>query len=276
MECSEDRSEEASVPRKAPARATAPSRHILGMRVDASHYDECVEQIMQLAAERSGAGVCVATVHMVMEAFDDPEYRRVVNSAELVTSDGVPLVWCLKLLGLDRAERVYGPTLTPKVCERAASSGVRVGFYGGTQEVLEAMQRRLGNDHPGLQIVFAAAPPFRPLSADEDAAVVSAIEDAGVEILFVGLGCPKQERWMAEHRDRLACVSVGVGAAFDFIAGAKSQAPGWMQTRGLEWLYRLVTEPRRLWRRYLYNNPRFLVAFGLQLWRERADWRGCA
>jgi len=276
MECSEDRSEEASVPRKAPARATVPSRQILGMRVDASHYDECVEQIMGLAADRSGSGVCVATVHMVMEAFDDPEYRRMVNSAELVTSDGVPLVWCLKLLGLDRAERVYGPTLTPRVCERAAAGGVRVGFYGGTAEVLEAMQHHLRSDHPELQIVFASAPPFRPLSSDEDEAVVSAIEDAGVEILFVGLGCPKQERWIAEHRDRLSCVSVGVGAAFDFIAGTKSQAPSWMQARGLEWLYRLVSEPRRLWRRYLYNNPRFLVAFGLQLWRERAGQRAHA
>ena len=245
------------------------SRHILGLRVDCTHYAEAVELIYQLSRSQRGASVCVATVHMVMEAYDDPDYRRVVNGADLVTSDGVPLVWGLRLLGLPRAERVYGPTLTPKLCAKAEATGCRVGFLGGTAETLAALSRQLRRDFPKLDIVFSHAPPFRPLTPDEDASLVAAIEAAGVQILFVGLGCPKQERWMAEHRDRLHCTSVGVGAAFDFIAGSKLQAPGWLQRAGLEWLFRLSTEPGRLWRRYLYNNPRFIWAFAVQVCRER-------
>jgi len=249
------------------------SRQILGMRVDCTHYAEAVELICELSRGDRGASVCVATVHMVMEAYDDPSYRRLVNAADLVTSDGVPLVWCLRLLGLSRAERVYGPTLTPKLCAKAEATGRRVGFLGGTDETLAALTQKLRRDFPALDIVFSYAPPFRPLCEAEDMDLVTAIEDSGVELLFVGLGCPKQERWMAEHRDRLHCTSIGVGAAFDFIAGNKLQAPGWMQRAGLEWLFRFSTEPRRLWRRYLYNNPRFLWAFASQLCKERLAQR---
>ncbi|MBW1886299.1 MAG: WecB/TagA/CpsF family glycosyltransferase [Deltaproteobacteria bacterium] len=239
------------------------------MRVDCTHYAQAVALIGKLSRQERGASVCVATVHMVMEAYDDPEFRRQVNGADLVTSDGVPLVWCLKLLGLKDAERVYGPTLTPLLCAEAAANGSRVGFLGGSEQTLAALEKQLLLDLPELDIVFSHAPPFRPATADEDEALVSAIQNAGVQILFVGLGCPKQERWMAEHRDRLRCTSVGVGAAFDFIAGAKRQAPSWAQRAGLEWLFRLLTEPRRLWRRYLYHNPRFVWAFLAQLCRER-------
>lgn len=252
------------------------SRQILGMRVDCTRYDEAVELICELSRGDRGASVCVATVHMVMEAYDDPNYRRLVNGADLVTSDGVPLVWGLRLLGLPRAERVYGPTLTPKLCAKASETGRRVGFLGGTEDTLAALSRQLRRDFPALEIVFSYAPPFRPLCEEEDIALVAAIEDAGVQILFVGLGCPKQERWMAEHRDRLHCTSIGVGAAFDFIAGKKLQAPGWIQRSGLEWLFRFFTEPRRLWRRYLYNNPRFLWAFAGQLCRDRLAQRAAA
>lgn len=249
------------------------SRLILGMRVDCTQYEEAVELICDLSREDRGTSVCVATVHMVMEAYDDPDYRQWVNGADLVTSDGVPLVWGLKLLGLSRAERVYGPTLTPKLCAKASETGRRVGFLGGTEDTLAALSQRLRRDFPDLDIAFSYAPPFRPLTDDEDSALVAAIEDSGVQILFVGLGCPKQERWMAEHRDRLHCTSIGVGAAFDFIAGNKLQAPGFMQRAGLEWLFRFLTEPRRLWRRYLYNNPRFLWAFAGQLCRDRLAHR---
>jgi N-acetylglucosaminyldiphosphoundecaprenol N-acetyl-beta-D-mannosaminyltransferase len=245
------------------------SRRILGMRVDATSYDETTAAIVELANARAGGMVCVANVHMVMEAFGDPEFQRAVNSSDRVTPDGVPLVAALQSLGLPRARRVYGPTLTPRVCERAAELGLPVGFYGGTPEVLEAMTGSLVARFPKLEIAFAHAPPFRPLTRDEDAAVVDAIHEAGVAILFVGLGCPKQERWMAGHRDALRCPMLGVGAAFDFIAGTKSQAPPWLQRLGLEWLFRLLTEPRRLWRRYLIGNPRFLFHFARQHWRDR-------
>jgi N-acetylglucosaminyldiphosphoundecaprenol N-acetyl-beta-D-mannosaminyltransferase len=234
------------------------SRRILGMRVDATTYAETTAAVVDLATSGAGGMICVANVHMVMEAFDDAEFRELVNSADRVTPDGVPLVKALRRMGVPRAERVYGPTLTPEVCKRAEELGLSVGFYGGSPEILDALQARLLETFPHLQIDFAHAPPFRPLDAAEDAAVVDAIRASGVKILFVGLGCPKQERWMAAHLDALDCVQLGVGAAFDFIAGRKRQAPAWMQRIGLEWLFRLATEPQRLWRRYLVGNPRFL------------------
>jgi N-acetylglucosaminyldiphosphoundecaprenol N-acetyl-beta-D-mannosaminyltransferase len=158
----------------------------------------------------------------------------------------------------------------PIVCERAEAFGLRVGFYGGTPAVLTAMTGALTMRFPKLDVGFAWAPPFRSLTDAEDADVIAAITAAEVKILFVGLGCPKQERWMAAHREALGCTMLGVGAAFDFIAGAKRQAPAWMQRSGLEWLFRLSTEPRRLWRRYLIGNPRFLFHFARQLRRWRA------
>jgi len=255
--------------RKPSPRPPRHARRLLGLRVDCSSYADASEHIAALACSGGPAVVCVANVHMVMEARDDPAYRRTVNASELVTSDGMPLVWALRALGLPEASRVYGPTLLPHVRERAAHYGLPVGFYGGTPEVLARLQERLRAELPRLRIAFAHAPPFRAATRAEDADVVAAIEDAGVRILFVGLGCPKQERWMSAHRDRLGCTMVGVGAAFDFLAGTKPQAPAWMQDRGLEWLFRLASEPRRLWRRYLWHNPRFLLGMARQLLAAR-------
>ncbi|MBW2714844.1 MAG: WecB/TagA/CpsF family glycosyltransferase [Deltaproteobacteria bacterium] len=245
-----------------------PSRYVLGMRVDGTSYRETAEVVADLVAAGGGGAVCVSTVHMVMEAFDDPEFRGIVNSADRVTPDGVPLVWALRLLGVEKAERVYGPSLLPMVCDLARERGLSVGFYGGSREVLDELVRRIGKRFPGLDVSFAWAPPYTALSDEEDQKVIDGIEDSGTNILFVGLGCPKQERWIAEHRNALSCVMVGVGAAFDFHAGNKPQAPEWMQIAGLEWLFRLGCEPRRLWRRYLYHNPRFLFHFVRQLARE--------
>jgi N-acetylglucosaminyldiphosphoundecaprenol N-acetyl-beta-D-mannosaminyltransferase len=244
------------------------ARRILGMRVDASSYERAVTAILEMA-ETGGGTTCVATVHMVMEAFDDPAYQRVVNAAELVTSDGMPLVWTLRARGLPEAQRVYGPDLVPAVCAEAARGGVPVGFYGGSPEVLAALTRRLAVRLPGLRIAFAMSPPFRPLTPAEDAEVVADVRESGARILFVGLGCPKQERWMAEHRERLDCAQVGVGAAFDFLAGRKRQAPRLLQRAGLEWLFRLACEPRRLWRRYVWHNPRFAWLAGVEILRTR-------
>jgi N-acetylglucosaminyldiphosphoundecaprenol N-acetyl-beta-D-mannosaminyltransferase len=174
----------------------------------------------------------------------------------------------LRALGVRDARRVYGPDLTPIVCRLAAERGVPVGFYGGDDRTLETLVARLRAQHPDLRIEFTHSPPFRSLTREEDAALSEAILDSGVRVLFVGLGCPKQERWMAEHRERLGCALVGVGAAFDFLAGRKAQAPAWMQRVGLEWLFRLAHEPRRLWRRYAVHNPRFVWRALLQLARE--------
>jgi N-acetylglucosaminyldiphosphoundecaprenol N-acetyl-beta-D-mannosaminyltransferase len=245
------------------------SREILGMRVDGTTYAETTAAVIDMATSETGGMVCVANVHMVMEAFDDPDYRRLVNSADRVTPDGVPLVAALRRSGIAHAERVYGPTLTPKICARAEQLGIPVGFYGGTDEVLAALRGELLSRYPKLEIVYFHAPPFRELDAAEDAAVVDAIRASGAEILFVGLGCPKQERWMGAHRESLRCAMLGVGAAFDFLAGRKRQAPSWMQRRGLEWLFRLATEPRRLWRRYLIGNTRFLYHYTHERIRSR-------
>jgi N-acetylglucosaminyldiphosphoundecaprenol N-acetyl-beta-D-mannosaminyltransferase len=241
-----------------------PSSSILGMRVDHVSYEDAKRKVLQLS--RNGTGyVCIANVHMVMEAFDHAPFQRIVNHAALVTPDGVPLVWALRLLGLRNATRVYGPTLTRLICEVASRSGISVGFYGGNEEIIRLLREKLLRDLPSLIFAYAYAPPFRPLTGDEDKRVVDEITASGARVLFIGLGCPKQERWMADHLGKIPAVMIGVGAAFDFIAGVKPQAPAWMQKVGLEWLFRLATEPRRLWKRYLYNNPRFIYNFGLQL-----------
>lgn len=241
------------------------SRYILNMRVDATTYGEVSRQVLSWARAGAGRAVCCATVHMVMEAFDHPGFRRQVNSADVVTSDGMPLVWALRGLGAAGASRVYGPDLMRLLLAEAEREGLRVGFLGGAPETLRRLVAKTGLRHPQLAIAFAESPPFGELTPEEDAATVARIQAAGVQLLFVGLGCPKQERWVAEHRERLSCVGLAVGAAFDFLAETKPQAPGWMQANGLEWLFRLASEPGRLWRRYLTANPRFVWHFGGQL-----------
>jgi len=241
-----------------------PSRRVLGMRVDATSTAEVAEAVIARAEAGAGGMVCVATAHMAIECHDDPALRRAVNSADRVTPDGMSLVWALRRLGVPGATRVYGPTLLPVVCARAEARGIPIGLYGSVPEVLGALQTELRRRFPQLLIPFAFSPPFRALEPAEERSVREAISLSGVRILFVGLGCPKQERWMASQRGALACVLVGVGAAFDFLAGEKPQAPAWMQHHGLEWLFRLGSEPRRLWRRYLVGNSRFLWHFVLR------------
>jgi N-acetylglucosaminyldiphosphoundecaprenol N-acetyl-beta-D-mannosaminyltransferase len=171
----------------------------------------------------------------------------------------MPLVWMMRLKGVRGQQRVYGPTLMLHVLESAAKAGVRVGFYGGTAEVVEQLIKRMQIRYEGLNVAFRCSPPFRDLTPEEDTEIVHKINQSGTRILFVGLGCPRQEVWMAEHRGRIQSVMLGVGAAFDFYAGTKPQAPTWVQASGFEWLFRLLTEPRRLWKRYLYHNPRFVI-----------------
>lgn len=243
---------------------TVPSRPIVGTRVDAVSSTDVVDRVFRWVEETVPRYVCVCTVHMVMEGHDAPEFQSIVNGADLVTPDGVPLVWCLRLLGVDRAVRVHGPWLLPFLCEEAARRGVPVGFYGGAPDVVCDLLAELTRRAPGLDVAYQYCPPFRPLTVAEDAAVVRTINASGARILFVGLGCPRQERWMAEHRDKLPLVMLGVGAAFDFVSGHKREAPMWLQQIGLGWLFRLLCEPRRLWRRYLYHNPRFIALFARQ------------
>lgn len=249
--------------------SVVPTRRILGMRVDATSYQHAAEEILRWGSLGESRYVCIATVNNVIEAYDDPAYHRAMDGADLVTPDGMPLVWALRLLGVDGATRVYGPDLTPILCERAAALGIPVGFYGSSPEVLEDLTENLVRRHPALRVAYSCSPPFRPLTLAEDAQVIDSINQSGTRLLFVGLGAPKQEQWMAAHKGRIEAVMLGVGAAFDFLAGRKRQAPNVLQRLGLEWLFRLVNEPRRLWRRYLYRNPRFVTLFTAQLVRQR-------
>ncbi len=241
------------------------SRHILGMRADATSYDAASTRVLSWARARQSRYVAVATVNNVMEAYDSPAFLDIMNAADLVTPDGMPLVWGLRLLGVANATRVYGPDLTPWVLAAAEHDQIPVGFYGATDAVLEDLLAAVRTRFPGLEVAYAWAPPFRPMSAEEDQAITAQINASGTRILFIGLSTPKQERWMAAHRGRVEAVMLGVGAAFDFLAGVKRQAPRWMMSAGLEWLFRLASEPHRLARRYLKHNPRFVALFLAQL-----------
>ncbi|MEQ9103809.1 MAG: WecB/TagA/CpsF family glycosyltransferase [Rhodothermales bacterium] len=227
------------------------------------------DRIVDWGSRNASRYVCVANVHMVMETVDSADFRRVVNEADLVTSDGVPLVWALHALGIPAAERVYGPTLVLEICARAEQGGIPIALYGGTPDRLAAFTAFLARTYPRLVVAAAIAPPFRPLTPEEDEAHTAELAASGAGITFVGIGCPKQERWMAAHRGRIPSTMVGVGAAFDFHSGTVRQAPPFLQRLGLEWLFRLLMEPRRLWKRYLKHNPRFVVGFAHQLLRER-------
>jgi len=197
-----------------------------------------------------------------METFDSKEFRTVVNAADLVVPDGRPVFWAQRLLGAGAAKQVRGQDVMNALCEKSAEQRLKVGLYGGSSDqILEQVKQKLGETFPGIAITYAYSPPFRILTDAEDQQVINDINAAGVDILFVGIGCPKQERWMAQHLSSLHCVMLGVGAAYDFIAGSKKHAPRWMQSVGLEWVFRLLSEPTRLWQRYLKQNPRFIYHF---------------
>lgn len=232
--------------------------------------DVLTTKVLPIGVEEAGSGVaawaadgvsrvvCAANVHMVMEAWDVPGFAALLNDADLVVCDGRPLVWACRLEGVRGARHTRGFDLMSEVCARAARHQLKVGLYGGAPQVTESVRQRLLSLYPGLEIAYCWSPPFRELTAQEDAAVVAAVAAAGVQVLLVSLGCPKQERWMLAHRERMTCVAIGVGAAFDMLAGTVKMAPRWMQVMGLEWMFRLASEPRRLWRRYTRHNGRFM------------------
>lgn len=240
--------------------------NILGVGVSAVNIDLALSQISAWITEDSRQYVCVANVHTVTESRRDPSLRQINNRAGMVTPDGMPLVWLSRIQGHPQVSRVYGPDLLLAACQRSLQTGWSHYFYGGSQAGIDGLTARLAQRFPGIKIAGAESPPFRALSPAEDQAAVDRINASHADIVWVGLGAPKQEYWMAEHLGRIeAPVMIGVGAAFDFHAGLKKQAPRWMQRSGLEWLFRLGSEPRRLWKRYLINNPLFLWLVFLQL-----------
>lgn len=242
--------------------------NILGVNIAHSSYDEVVKKCTAWAQAGESHAVFFAAVHMVMEGHDGLEYRRKLNAADMVNPDGMPVVWALRALGMRNANRVYGPDTTEALLRAAQESNIPVGFYGGSEETLALLLAKVEESYPGIRVVFAMSPPFRKLTQEEDESVVEQITESGARFLFVGLGCPKQENWIIDHKDRIPAVMLGVGAAFDFLAGTKPQAPRWMMRNGLEWVFRFASEPRRLAGRYLKHNPRFVALF-LRQWMMR-------
>jgi N-acetylglucosaminyldiphosphoundecaprenol N-acetyl-beta-D-mannosaminyltransferase len=252
------------------APALPPAAEVLGVPLAITDYERTLDWIEASVRTRRRDYVCVAAVHTVMAFREDAELRAAVLGAGFTVPDGQPLVWALNALGHSLPNRVYGPELMDRACARAARSGQRFYLYGGRNHgALAELARNLRLRHPGLMIVGGHCPPFRPLTAAEEAAVADDINRSRADVVWVGIGVPKQEKWMAHMRERLeAPVLLGVGAAFDFHAGLIPQAPDALQRLGLEWAFRLVQEPRRLWRRYLRYNPRFVLGFARQYVRH--------
>lgn len=239
---------------------TIPRVDVLGVHVSAIDLPIAINEIERWIVTREHHYVCVTGVHGVMESQRDPELRRIHNASGLTTPDGMPMVWAGQRAGAHWMRRVYGPDLMMELLGRAAERGWSSYFYGGRDGIPDLLAERLVARFPGLRVVGGWSPPFRALTEQEDADLVARVNAANPDLVWVGLSTPKQERWMAAHVGRLtAPVLLGVGAAFDIHAGTLRQAPPWMQRGGLEWAYRLYREPRRLWRRYLWNNPRYLL-----------------
>jgi N-acetylglucosaminyldiphosphoundecaprenol N-acetyl-beta-D-mannosaminyltransferase len=245
----------------------AQSFFVLGVRLDAMQIPEVVQEIEGWIEEgKEGGFIAVANTHVVMESQQDVSFKQLINSADLCVPDGMPLIWCGRLRGHSLRRRVYGPELMLTFCRETVTKGYRHFFYGGAADALNELVERLRESCPGIQIAGAYSPPFRPLTREEDDEIIERINLARSDVLWVGLGCPKQERWIHDHRERLKVAAmVAVGQAFDLLSGRKKPAPTWMSENGLEWVYRLIQEPRRLWRRYLVYNTKFIYSISLEL-----------
>jgi N-acetylglucosaminyldiphosphoundecaprenol N-acetyl-beta-D-mannosaminyltransferase len=230
---------------------------------------EACQRILEWSSARASKVVCICNAHSVVTASQDPNFMQTLVQADLATPDGAPVAWLMRRTGAPYQQRVSGPDLMQEYCASAAAAGQSIFLLGANSDTLRQLQLQLLRIWPTLSIAGAISPPFRELMPDEDLAMTNEINASGAGTLFVGLGCPKQEQWMNAHRGRIHAVMVGVGAAFDFHAGTIPRAPTWMRNNGLEWLHRLLTEPRRLWRRYLVTNSLFVLAAAKQLMRQK-------
>lgn len=243
-------------------RRTAP---VLGVPIDVIGWEAALDRLMVWGAARESRYVTICNAHVVVTASRDSDYLAVISGSDMATPDGAPVAWMLRRVADDAQRRISGPDLMWKLLERSAENGLPVYFYGSMPDTLAQLCAVVERTFPGLKVTGTCSPPFRALSDVEDAEHVRHINESGAGLVFVGLGCPKQECWMAEHRGRVSAVMLGVGAAFDFHAGTVKRAPEWMQRNGLEWLHRLFSEPRRLWRRYLVTNTQFVLGALRQL-----------
>jgi exopolysaccharide biosynthesis WecB/TagA/CpsF family protein len=236
--------------------------NLLNVKISATDYNSARDTIIKAATEHISACVDHMPVHGIITANTEKLFGNAISNFDMVCPDGQPVRWGLNLLyHLKLADRVYGPDLMLQLCKAASEKGISIYLYGSTEQVLNKLVKSLQIKFPSLIIAGFESPPFSKLSNDEDIAVAKRINDSGAGILFIGLGCPKQELWASEHRDKLHCVQMCVGAAFDFHAGTKKQAPSWMQKSGLEWLFRFEQEPLRLWKRYVITNSLFIIKF---------------
>ncbi|PTQ81042.1 N-acetylglucosaminyldiphosphoundecaprenol N-acetyl-beta-D-mannosaminyltransferase [Nitrosospira multiformis] len=231
---------------------------VLHTPIDVLTWVTAIGRIQHWAALRESRYVCICNVHSVVTATQDTFFQKVLYAADMATADGAPIAWMLRHRGFLQQQRINGPDLMWRYCEEAARRGESIYLYGSSPETLNALQDRLIKTFPRLKIAGAVSPPFRPLTDEEDQAEVARINNSGAGTVWVSLGCPKQEKWMASHKGRVNAVMIGVGAAFDYHAGTITRAPLWMQKAGLEWLVRLIHEPRRLWKRYLITNTLFI------------------
>lgn len=243
---------------------------VLGAQIDALGWDDALGRLVAWGARRESRSVCICNVHSVVTAAQDPAFMAVINGSDMATPDGMPVAWMLRLLGRRGQPRINGPDLMWRYLGEAERLGQVVSFYGSTEATLARLRDAMQRAFPALRVGEMISPPFRPLGAAEEQGYRERIERCGTAVLFVGLGCPKQERWMLAQRGRLQAVMVGVGAAFDYHAGTVRRAPPWMQRSGLEWLHRLASEPRRLWKRYLVTNSLYLWLAARQLVTRRS------
>jgi N-acetylglucosaminyldiphosphoundecaprenol N-acetyl-beta-D-mannosaminyltransferase len=234
------------------------TQRLLDVAVAKVDYGTAVENVFNLIQAQGSGYVCAANVHMITEARKDSLLKKALDEAFMVTPDGMPLVWLMRNLGVSEQGRVYGPDLMICLCRRAEQEGISVGFYGGKEDTLERLYRNISKNFPSLKITYKHSPPFREISTQENEIICEEINKSQCKILFIGLGCPKQEKWMLRNKNNVDAIMIGVGAAFDFHAGTVRQAPSYLQSLGLEWLFRLTQEPRRLWKRYLINNTTFI------------------
>ncbi len=239
--------------------------YVLGAFIDAAGWGETVERIAAWAAARESRYVCTCNAHSVVTATQDDKFQRVLNGADMVTPDGTPVAWMLRRLGYRHQERIPGPDLMWRLLREAEKRAIPIYFFGNREIVLDELARRIIREFPRIRLAGGQASLFRDMSPEEDADAVARINDSKAEIVFVSLGCPMQERWMAEHRGSVKAVMIGVGGAFNVYVGTVQRAPLWIQNIGLEWLHRLCSEPRRLWKRYLVTNTLFILGACRQL-----------
>jgi N-acetylglucosaminyldiphosphoundecaprenol N-acetyl-beta-D-mannosaminyltransferase len=244
---------------------------VLGAMIDVLDWDIALARIKSWGNNRDSRYVCLCNVHSIMTASSDIEFYDVIQNADMAMSDGAPVAWLMRKLGYTQQQRINGPDLFWKYCIEANKSAdwPSIYLYGAAEDTLRLLQLRLFHQFPSLKIVGAVSPPFRALSAQEELNIINNINESGAGVVWVSLGCPKQEKWMASQRGKINAVMIGVGAAFDFHAGTVARAPFWMQNSGLEWLHRLCSEPRRLWKRYLVTNTIFIIkAIGLLIHKD--------